>query len=659
MRDSLSMRLLCILLRLGAALAALALPAAAEPAPQAVIVLDGSGSMGGPLEGQEAVKFDMAREAIRAAVTKADPARPIGLVVAGHRRKGNCSDIELVTPPAPGTAGAIMGRLDRIGTVGKGPLVQALREAAKTFQPGQRGSLILIHDDADNCRQDPCAAAAEILKSSPGLAVDVVTVSLDPLVGQTMSCLAKMTGGRQYEAKDAASLDAAVARALGSAGTGPQGVAAAPVKPAEPVAPPKGRAEGPPRIRIDAALAAGGAAFDRPVAWRVAAKASPDKPLIEETATLLARELPPGDYTVEARVGQVAAKRDVTVAAQGETAARMALGAGALKIVVKANKSGEAISMPFVTILAAPPEGDSKGLGAAISLSRAATGDLVLPAGRYVVRAADGLAVKEAPVTLEPGADAKAEFVMGTGRLQLSALAREGGETLDGAVFLIETDDPDQPQGRRELARSAARNPDFLLPAGTYYATARLGQTEARERVAVGTGAVEKRALVLNAGHLKLSAALDPALTAKGAQGVEYRVYAAGPPERLAASTRDGAPDLVLPQGRYRVAASITGSRLASEAQAEVAAGQIAQTQIKFESAEVRLDTAGASPAEGIRLEVRDARGHVVLRSVAGAARTADLAPGSYVLRSTRSGKAAEEPFELKAGDRRSFGVGS
>ena len=72
-------------------------------------------------------------------------------------------------------------------------------------------------------------------------------------------------------------------------------------------------------------------------------------------------------------------------------------------------------------------------------------------------------------------------------------------------VFSVVEDDPDAPKGRREVARSAARQADFVLPPGTYYVVARHGSVEARERLAVGPGDVVRRTLTLPAGRLALA----------------------------------------------------------------------------------------------------------------------------------------------------------
>ncbi len=76
-------------------------------------------------------------------------------------------------------------------------------------------------------------------------------------------------------------------------------------------------------------------------------------------------------------------------------------------------------------------------------------------------------------------------------------------------TFIVYEDDPDSPEGRREVMRSAAPSPTFTLPAGTYYVTARTAGAEAREQIALGAGDVVKRTLPLALAHLQLSATLD------------------------------------------------------------------------------------------------------------------------------------------------------
>lgn len=638
-------------------------PASAEPPPPAVIVLDGSGSMGGPLEGQTAVKFDMAREAVRTASAKAIPAASLGLMVAGHRRKGNCADIELVTPPAPGTAAAMMARLDRIGTVGKGPLVQALRDAAKTFPPGAAGSLVLIHDGPDNCRQDPCAAADAITKTNPKLAIHVITLSLDPAVAPVMSCLAKATGGKSFEAHNGEELTARLDEALTIAGViapGPVASKAAPA--AEGPRPPEAPAstEGPSRIRLTASLNEGGTALGKPVSWRIEPAATPGQVIIEKTAATLTEPLPAGKYIAEAKLGLAAQRAEFDVAEKGETLKNLSLEAGTLKITARTSKINETLANPLVTVLETGTGRRGSGAqGDAVWLGRKTDENLILPAGQYLVEVADGQAIKEAALTLKAGSEASADFVMGTGRIELNTAAIEGGEPLDGVSYVIEADDPESAQGRREIARSASPRPSFLLPAGTYYATAELGAATTKERIAIGTGDVMKRVLVLGAGTLTLTSQFDVALAPAGT-AVSYRVLRqAGSAFTEIAHTSADEPSLTLPAGRYQIEARLGALPLQSVAAADVTAGGTAKAVLKFEAAELMVKPATAGQPALARWDVRNDGGHVVLRAEGSEARSAFLTPGRYTLRSESGDIRRELQLDLRPGERRTIEPGA
>ena len=144
---------------------------AADP-PTVMIVLDGSGSMWGNIEGSRINKLSLVRDGIRRGLGKIGPETRVGLTGFGHRR-GDCGDVEVMLPAEKLDAERIMAPLGPYNPKGRGPLTTALREAAKSLA-GQQGrrSLVLINDDADNCQQDACAAAAEL--KSAGVIVHVV-----------------------------------------------------------------------------------------------------------------------------------------------------------------------------------------------------------------------------------------------------------------------------------------------------------------------------------------------------------------------------------------------------------------------------------------------------------------------------------------------------
>ena len=51
----------------------------------------------------------------------------LGLMAYGHREKGSCDDIELIVPPATGTAKAISEAAAKLQFKGKTPLTEAVR----------------------------------------------------------------------------------------------------------------------------------------------------------------------------------------------------------------------------------------------------------------------------------------------------------------------------------------------------------------------------------------------------------------------------------------------------------------------------------------------------------------------------------------------------
>ena len=118
--------------------------------------------MAGNIEGVRGSKVVLAREAC-AGRSQGWAANARGLVSFGHRR-GDCGDVELLRALEPLDVQRISDSLEKMNPRGRGPLTTALLEAAKPLASvSGRRSVVLIHDDADNCQQNVCAAA-EVLR---------------------------------------------------------------------------------------------------------------------------------------------------------------------------------------------------------------------------------------------------------------------------------------------------------------------------------------------------------------------------------------------------------------------------------------------------------------------------------------------------------------
>ena len=117
-----------------------------------------------------------------------------------------------------------------------------------------------------------------------------------------------------------------------------------------------------------------------------------------------------------------------------------------------------------------------------------------------------GWCAPSGPWWCRPGARVVIDVPLNAARLQLSAAGtRSRASPRRRSSSASPRTTRTRRSGRREVARSAARQADFVLPPGTYYVIARHGSIEARESLAVGPGDVVKRTLSVAAGRLALA----------------------------------------------------------------------------------------------------------------------------------------------------------
>jgi Ca-activated chloride channel family protein len=607
------------------------------------------------LDPERTSKFDLARAALRQSLTPLGPQSRIGLMSFGQRRRADCSDVEVVTPPDPGPGERIAAMVDKLNPRGKGPVSLAIREAAKQVPPGTAANVILLHDGPDNCQQDPCAAAAEVAKANPRLVIDVISIGLEKADAQRMACVPRATKGQMFDVRDAAGLDTAIAEAIRLANPDPA-AGASPAPQAGITAPAPSEAPG---LRLTAALAGVGPPLTVPVTWRVTKADAPDDLVAKRDAPELNLNIAPGSYVVEASLGLAKARQVVEVGAKGRTSAQLGLAAGILKINAHADKDGNALTDPIVTVSAlAEGGGTSKTPETPVWIAQDPTAQLVLPAGNYKVRIEDGLANNETQIAVTPGNTVEAPMVLGTGRLELSAAAYGGAEPITNVVYTLTEDDPDAPQGRRDVARSADPAPVFILPAGTYYLTAQSGAAEVRDRIAIGSGATVKHLLTFNAAKLAVTVQIDG--PGQGPhQPVTVRVFTSGQGGQEVARSTAEAPLFFLPPGRYRVEAQVGTENVKASTEVEVPAGRDTKINFKLPSAELTVMPRTGPPGSGAPWQVKDEKGETVLHSGAGGQRTARLAPGRYVVQTQNENRLREQPLELKPGERRTLEITS
>jgi Ca-activated chloride channel homolog len=170
-----------------------------------VLILDASGSMWGQIDGK--AKIQIAKEVITELINDIPGNFETGLMVYGHRQKGDCNDIEMVVPVGPHNAAAMKAKIQSISPKGMTPLSESVRQAAVALRfTEQRATVILVSDGLETCDKDPCAVAAELAMSGVNFTVHVIGFNVSKEDQGRLRCLADRTGGLFLSADNAGSL---------------------------------------------------------------------------------------------------------------------------------------------------------------------------------------------------------------------------------------------------------------------------------------------------------------------------------------------------------------------------------------------------------------------------------------------------------------------
>lgn len=205
------------MLRLRTFAAALALGAglfltapAAHAETNVLFIVDGSGSMK-KMVGNEA-RMDVAKKVLGETLTNMPADAQLGLLLYGHRKAKDCSDMELAAPIGGEDAATINKMIQDIKPIGETPIADSLKKAAKSFKAfkGQQNSIILVTDGVEECKGDPCAAAKELKDAGLDVAVNIVGFTLGEEEGKALQCVTEITGGKYYAANDAKALTTAL-----------------------------------------------------------------------------------------------------------------------------------------------------------------------------------------------------------------------------------------------------------------------------------------------------------------------------------------------------------------------------------------------------------------------------------------------------------------
>jgi len=170
--------------------------------PEVLFVFDASGSM---LETAGTTpKIAAAKKVMNEIVPQLDPAVCVGLVAYGHRRRGDCQDIQVLIPPGSTEREALLERVAALKPRGMTPITDTLSVAIELLKLKENETtIVLVSDGKETCQADPCAVVTKLKATGIKFVVHCVGFQVDRDARGQLECISRAGGGRYFQADDA------------------------------------------------------------------------------------------------------------------------------------------------------------------------------------------------------------------------------------------------------------------------------------------------------------------------------------------------------------------------------------------------------------------------------------------------------------------------
>jgi len=476
-----------ILMSMGVALGLLG--GAASGNENVIMVLDGSGSMWGQIDGK--TKIEIARDVIGGMVEDWDANTNLGLVAYGHRNEGDCSDIETLIAVAPVNASVFMTAVNGINPKGKTPITAAVRKAAEALRyQDEKATVILVSDGLETCNADPCALATDLENGGVDFTTHVIGFDISQDESAQLACLAENTGGKFLRASNATELTAALKSTVKevAVASGPQGVKLIPIY-----------CEGCDQIKDNMFWWIYESTQDANGNRKELGRDGGVSPLIELDAST---------YFIQGRYGNAYATVEVTVEPDKLTTTEVNFDAGNLRVKSTATAGSDPLTdNMFYWVY--DSNKDMQGNRKEVTRSGSASDIFRISAGDYYVQARHGNAYADATITVPAGELTDYVFDMQVGYMRVNGVATAGTDPLDNNMFYwVYENRKDLEGNRKEVTRSGSATDLFRLTAGEYFVVSRHGNAFADEVVTVTANSLTEVTIDLNVGYLKANAVM-------------------------------------------------------------------------------------------------------------------------------------------------------
>ena len=171
-------------------------------------ILDASGSMWERAGGKP--RIVIAKETLSNLIEQTPAQIRAGVTVYGHRRKGDCSDIEEIVSLKnldPMAKFRAQERISSINAMGKTPITDSIQQTVDRLK-GEEGesTIVLISDGLESCGKDPCALTKKLKSAGINFVMHVVGFGLMDHQKKKLACIADAGEGTFFTADNASDL---------------------------------------------------------------------------------------------------------------------------------------------------------------------------------------------------------------------------------------------------------------------------------------------------------------------------------------------------------------------------------------------------------------------------------------------------------------------
>ncbi|MCB0464404.1 MAG: VWA domain-containing protein [Aequorivita sp.] len=170
-----------------------------------IFIYDASGSMWGQMQGK--TKMEIASSVLTSSVDNLAENQKIGLVAYGHRKKGDCKDVEFLVDVATGTKAQVNSALKGIKPLGMTPLAYSATQVINKLRSSKKkATIILVTDGIESCDGNICDVVQAAKKEGIDFRLHIIGFGLKAGETEQLKCAANAGDGNYYDAADASGL---------------------------------------------------------------------------------------------------------------------------------------------------------------------------------------------------------------------------------------------------------------------------------------------------------------------------------------------------------------------------------------------------------------------------------------------------------------------